>query len=214
MTNGGEVMTIRATEGCGEEIYFDGVGGRWRHEDTDNLTCLIGAGYQAHPAGGTNDTPPEELEAKEATMQLIAEEIVKRRKGIGGLTIEGVLYLIEQHATQRVREARSNWIDTISGDLEARISELEAQLATAIVPKFKIGDRVNSPYRDGEGSFIGIAYKVKWDRDFQISYDDSGLTLVPPKCEHEEYKGLSFGETHFNVRPAYTFCPKCGERLK
>ena len=66
-----------AAEGCGAEIEWGGH--RWHHNTDWVYHCanvpghahLLGTNSLAHPAGGTNTTPPEELErdVKKVTME-------------------------------------------------------------------------------------------------------------------------------------------------
>ncbi len=201
-------MTTCATEGCGEPITWV-TKGNWQHDPHSRSY----ARHYGHPPGGTNTTPPEELErdVKKVTLELLVDEMVKREKGMGCLTIEGVKYLIQCYADQAVEEATAKH-NECDADYMAQLADLREQLDRALVSRFKVGDQVI----DDDG------WKRCVDRVF-VAYILSGgstvaenvLRLAPleTECQHEDSEGNPWVNQTFWGFNAFVFCPSCGESL-
>jgi len=223
-----------ATEGCGESIYWDTYTpvARWRHERSDNLTCNVREIHYAHPAGGTNTTPPEELErdVKKVTMDYLAEEfMVATPLRVSAQQIwDHIEPLIQRYADQAVEEVTAELRDQLGMDkmsqdeltllnrVRRERDDLREQLDQALVPRFKVGDRVK--LIDGEVVVVLDVHACNLTRSEkdggEYNYPDSVLSLAPleTECEHHPVRDLSAPGTYGSYE-MYPFCPLCGESL-
>jgi hypothetical protein len=195
-----------ATEGCGEPIYFGELSKRWRHEVSDNITCNLRGDFTAHPAGGTNTTPPEELErdVKKVTMDYLAEELMAATPlRVSAQQIwDHIEPLIQSYADQAVEEARA--------EAQLVIDDLREQLDRALVPKFKVGDRV---IYEGKEDVVLIdpyfMYSLKDSAGSKLEKWLAPLETKTPPCplDHRQSPARTSA-----FRP-WAFCPLCGESL-
>ena len=221
-----------ATEGCGEPIYWDTMlAGRWRHERSDNLTCVVLGSWLAHPAGGTNTTPPEELErdVKKVTMDQIRQATRIDNEAMEGVVWRSIVRpLIQSYADQAVEEATADLkvkLDNLGQELsdsnrandqltrrlvnaKAEVTDLREQLDRALVPKLKVGDRVKNTHITIDGSVTNHTYRVIWDEKWYGDYLEADLTPLETECQQ-----WCHDESYRNEYGSWKVCPWCGESL-
>ena len=189
-----------ATKGCGNPINFLEVdAGTWRHTKTGSRYCEVGHLCFAHPAGGTNTTPPEELERDVTELHEILEYVGDYCDADAG-QVSDLSRKIRAYATSVAQER-----------VEEATADLREQLDRALVPKFKVGDRVRT-LNHGICVITGERAVVVMDDDgTEYAQMEEGLSLAPLETECQHLKGHT--PQNFGPFVHYAFCPRCGESL-
>ena len=257
-TNGRDksVMTHTcANEGCGEPI-------EWKYyawNNRSNWQHFYGSPsygkHLAHPAGGTNATPPEELEiSKHEWSRGMSGPHYKCKKCLTTITVSDenfpppngeecpgpppeelekkmtTLYEIQDMVANAIHVQRGGWwvplrkliqkmVEEARADERAKyyaeVAELRAQLDGALVPKFKVGERVLR--KSSIVSVISgpkISYEIEYDDGSTGVWYEDELSPLPEevKCKHRnKYGGL--WEVSFWGGSRFKHCPDCGEPL-
>ena len=95
--------------------------------------------------------------------------------------------------------------------LKAEVADLREQLDRALVPKFKVGDRVRT-LNHGICVITGERAVVVMDDDgTEYAQMEEGLSLAPLETECQHLKGHT--PQNFGPFVHYAFCPRCGESL-
>jgi hypothetical protein len=111
---------------------------------------------------------------------------------------------IQSYADQAREEARA--------EAQLVIDDLRDQLEGALVPKFKVGDKVNSSETGPEiikGAYV--AYEVEGSGE--IRYREDYFAPLETECQHEDSEGNPWVNQTFWGFNAFVFCPSCGESL-
>ena len=238
-----------ATEGCGEPIewreYVHEM--RWVHEPWGIIGCravyrkLKGSWpdwehIYAHPAGGTNTTPPEELPVSyhEWGRGFAGPHFICKKCGDSVTVPEGfgppnkeLCPTPPEELERDVTERTYKWtqdellvemnrqLAEIS-TLKAEVADLREQLDRALVPKFKVGDRVTYTPWNVTMTVSGVGVSYTFEGYGKIQHQEEKL-LAPletetPKCQHEE-NAWKVNEHGFWIGRPARFCSSCGESL-
>ena len=244
-----------ATEGCGGPIewreYVHEM--RWVHEQLGIIGCravhrkLKGSWPEwsdvAHPAGGTNTTPPEELErdVKKVTMDQIEVLLWSRPPAREARElIQSYADQAAEEATTSTRERMDYWRDKANeardelyranvraeklvqqrDEARAELADLREQMDQALVSRFKVGDLV---VRHNFAYPPETIRSIRFD-DIGISYQlnngeirywmETALSLAPLETECEHHPVRDLSARGtYGSYEMYPFCPKCGESL-
>jgi hypothetical protein len=111
-------------------------------------------------------------------------------------------------------------------DAKAEVADLRDQLDRALVPRFRMGDKVSmGPGRKGTVEFISeISYIISDGSGVEMTFHESSLSPLPEKCQHTTGWGTGWGQPIIEwYREAgigtsmdestTTHCFKCGESL-
>jgi hypothetical protein len=115
------------------------------------------------------------------------------------------LPLIQRYADQHAEQAKD--------EAQLVIDDLTAQLERALVPRFKVGDRVTLKHEPKNDRIREVGSPV-------IFYEVPGygraseesLSPLPEKCQHNDIHGNSYASTIY-AGLDYNNCPRCGASL-
>jgi hypothetical protein len=176
----------------------------------------------AHPAGGTNTTPPEELErdVKKVTM----EEMRRVWWAETSETSWNVMKpLITRYADQAVEEATADFNRTnnethlVIGAQRDVIADLRERLDRALVPRFKVGDKALLADVFGETRVVTVTGEMWIECEIEDGTDITDCLESSLAPLETETKACPLDHRKNDVRTSafrpWEFCPLCGESL-
>jgi hypothetical protein len=145
---------------------------------------------------------------EKVTMEDIAESLNRDfPENLRNSIVAKLRPLIERYADQAREEARA--------ESYLVIDDLREKLEGALVPKFRMGDKVSiGPGRKGTVEFISeISYIISDGSWVEMTFHESSLSPLPEKCQHEDIQGNKWANQTFWGVDSFKFCPSCGESL-
>ena len=210
-----------ATEGCGEPIYFGKLSKRWRHEVSDNITCItcnLRGDYVAHPAGGTNTTPPEELPVSyhEWSRGFAGPHFICKKCGDSVTVPEGFgppnKELCPTPPEELELEEMSQDELTLLNRVRRERDDIREQLDRALVAKFKVGDRVEIQRDYGLTSATVKTIHIYYGTDLG-GFVEEYLAPLETQCDVYRMAELKDAEIAQAVSEAVTGAQEEGENF-